>query len=157
MASANPILLHLDQFTLGTHTLEYKLDDQFFAELEQDEVLGGTCTVAATLLADETTFKLKFQVEGEVQVTCDRCLDPMTIVVDPFEESFLLKLAHEDGEDDEAIYVNQEHPDFDLGWLIYETIAVRLPVVHSHLEGECNAEMASLLQAHLCTDLHDEE
>lgn len=153
MTDNNHIVLALDKYALGTYSEDYILDDTYFAALEQDEILGGQCTAHVEMVVREESFALHLEVNGTVQVTCDRCLDPMDCDVEPFEEDFLLKLAQEDGEDDDAIYVNREHPDFHLGWLLYEVIAVRLPVVHSHQSGECNAQMEALLQSHLCTDL----
>lgn len=156
MTEQNSIFINLDELTLGQHQFDYQLDNAFFEGLEQDEVIGGNCHAQVSIVAREASFSLGLHIEGQVAVTCDRCLDPMQIELDEIEDNFLVKLAREDGEDDEAIYVNQEQPMLNIGWLLYEEIAVSLPVVHSHQPGECNPEMESLLQAHLCTDLADE-
>jgi uncharacterized metal-binding protein YceD (DUF177 family) len=81
-------------------------------------------------------------IVGQVQVTCDRCLDSMDVDVDIYEEEMEL-------EDDPK--------QLDLAWLAYELIIVNLPLVHSHQDGGCNPEMDALLQDHLCTALDDEE
>ena len=145
MAQTKDILLDLGTLALGQHVLEYTLDDAFFAGLDQDEILGGECKATVEVNARETGASLHISITGVARVTCDRCLDPMDVELEPIEDRELLKLAEEDGEDDHAIYVAESHPVFDLGWLLYELIAVRLPVVHSHAEGQCNAEMAAIL------------
>ena len=130
---------------MGQQVREFALDDAFFAGLEQDEILGGQCQVKVAINAREQSASLRISIAGTVKVTCDRCLDPMEIVLEPIEDEVLLKLAPEDGEDDEAIYVAESKPVYNLGWLLYEMIAVSLPVVHSHEDGKCNPEMAAIL------------
>jgi len=138
-------MLDLGTLALGQHVLEYTLDDAFFAALDQDEILGGDCKAVINVNAHETSASLHIAISGTAKVTCDRCLDPMDILLEPIEEQVLLKLAPEAGEDDNAIYVAENEPVFDLGWLLYELIAVSLPVVHSHEEGLCNPEMQAIL------------
>ena len=138
-------MLDLSTLALGQQVLEYTLDDAFFAGLDQDEILGGKCKAIVDVNARETSVSLRIDITGVAKVTCDRCLDPMEVELEPIEDEEVLKLAAEDGEDDNAIYVAESHPIFDLGWLLYELIAVRLPVVHSHKEGECNPAMAAIL------------
>ena len=145
MAKKADIKLNLSTEPLGQHVREYALDDAFFASLDQDEILGGACKATVDMTVRETGASLHVSVSGTVKVICDRCLDPMDVALEPFEDEVLLKLAPEAGEDDNAIYVAESDPVFDLGWLLYELIAVRLPVVHSHAEGECNPEMEAIL------------
>ena len=146
MENRHEIALDLGTLAMGQQIREYVLDDAFFAALDQDEILGGQCKATVDILARPESASLRIAVTGVAKVVCDRCLDPMEVQLEPFEESVLLKLAPEAGEDDEAIYVAENKPVFDLGWLLYELIAVRLPVVHCHPEGQCNPEMAVLLE-----------
>ena len=145
MGKTNDILLNLSTTPLGQHVQEYALDNAFFSGLEQDEILGGQCKANVELTVREASTTVHLHITGTVKVTCDRCLDPMEIVLEPIEDEVLLKLAPEDGEDDEAIYVAESKPVYNLGWLLYEMIAVSLPVVHSHEDGKCNPEMAAIL------------
>ena len=148
----NSINIDLGTLSVGRHIFEYQLDDVFFKGLDQGEILGGCCAAKVEMLARETSFSLHFTITGSVVVTCDRCLDPVEIHLEPINDSCLIKLAEEDGEDDEAVYVNEQHPIFNLGWMMYEMIAVSLPVVHTHEAGKCNPEMERILQAHLAED-----
>ena len=152
MTKQKAIHIDLGMLALGEHSFEYQLDNTFFEALEQNEILGGKCLAKVDALVRETGCMLHIHVSGTVEVTCDRCLDPMEIQFEPVDEKCLLKLADEDGEDDNAIYVNRERPVFDLGWLLYELIAVHLPVIHAHEPGECNPEMEKLLQEHLAEE-----
>lgn len=131
----------LDRLEVGKHTWEYELDDAFFRSIEKTELLGGKVQAVAELNLGEESFSLVVSVRGTVQVTCDRCLDPMDIAVDTREE----------------LEMEEDTRELDLNWLAYELIIVHLPLVHSHREGGCNPEMAALLQNHLCCALEDPE
>lgn len=156
MSSNETIYIDLGKLSQGRHEMEYQLDDAFFEKLDQEEVLGGDVLAKLSVNADVDTFQLHFSVKGNVNVTCDRCLDPVTEQVEA-EDDLLIKLANEDGEDDDCVYLNAERPLFNLGWLFYEVVSVSLPIVCRHQPGECNPEMEKLLQAHLCTTIEDEE
>lgn len=155
MATNLPLNIDLGALTAGRHDFEYKLDDAFFKSLDQDVVLGGDADAKVNIVAHEDTFQVHLEVAGEVSVTCDRCLDPVSEPVEA-EDDLLIKLAAHDGEDDDCVYIDMTHPLFDLGWLLYEEIAVSLPIVSRHQPGECNPQMEELLQAHLCTTIEDD-
>ena len=104
-------------------------------------MLGGNVQAKAELALREQDFDLRIKVSGVVQVTCDRCLDPMDVAVD----------AEDDMEMDEGTEM------LDLEWLAYELVIVNLPLVHSHQPGGCNPMMDALLQDHLCTTPEDED
>ena len=128
--------IELDKLEIGTHTFEFQLDDNYFHAVEKTEVLSGNINAKAVLNLRQADYDLTMQVNGVVQVTCDRCLDPMDIEV---------------GEE-EPVETDETERILDLDWLAYEMIIVHLPLVHSHQDGGCNPEMAALLQNHLCTD-----
>ena len=142
MAGEKTHITTLDSLELGCHVYDFQLDSTYFSEIEKTELLGGDVQVSASLTLREFDFDLCIQVQGEVEVTCDRCLDAMTVDVDVEECEW-------DWEED----VKQ----LDLEWLAYELIIVNLPLVHSHQEGGCNPQMDALLQDHLCADVEDEE
>ena len=146
MNKTTDILLDLSRLTPGVQTLSFHLDNAFFQGLDQDDILGGNAQAEVQVTARADSANLEIKISGSVQVTCDRCLDPMDLELEPIVENQLLKLADEDGEDDNAIYVSEDHPQFNLGWLLYEIIDVNLPVVHSHPEGQCNPEMQAILR-----------
>lgn len=151
-------MLNIDFLTLslGRHGFEYKLDDAFFEALDQNEVLGGNVDAKVGIVVNEQSFQLHLELKGSVNVTCDRCLDPVSEPIET-EDDILVKLAAEDGEDETCIYLQETHPVLDLGWLLYEEISVSLPIVSRHQPGECNPQMEELLQAHLCTTIEDDE
>jgi uncharacterized metal-binding protein YceD (DUF177 family) len=135
-------IVALDSLELGVHVFDFQLDNAYFGEIENSELLSGEVKVSAQLNLRQYDFDLTMEVKGLVQVTCDRCLDAMDVAIDARET---------DWEWDEQPKL------IDLSWLAYELIIVNLPLVHSHQEGGCNPEMDALLQNHLCTEVEDQE
>jgi uncharacterized metal-binding protein YceD (DUF177 family) len=142
MSEKTAHIVLLDKLELGDHLFDFQLDNSYFSTIENSELLGGTVDVKVRLILHEEDFAVDMDIVGQVQVTCDRCLDSMDVDVDIYEEEMEL-------EDDPK--------QLDLAWLAYELIIVNLPLVHSHQDGGCNPEMDALLQDHLCTALDDEE
>jgi uncharacterized metal-binding protein YceD (DUF177 family) len=142
MSEKTAHIVLLDKLELGEHLFDFQLDNSYFSTIENSELLGGTVDVKVRLILHEEDFSVDMDIVGQVQVTCDRCLDSMDVDVDIYEEEMEL-------EDDPK--------QLDLAWLAYELIIVNLPLVHSHQDGGCNPEMDALLQDHLCTALDDEE
>ncbi|MGN1239834.1 MAG: YceD family protein [Paludibacteraceae bacterium] len=141
MATQNPHIIELSKLEIGNYSFDYELDSEYFQSVEKSEVLSGHVQAKAELALRERDFDLRIKVGGTVQVTCDRCLDPMDLAVD----------AEEDMELDEGTET------IDLEWLAYELVIVNLPLVHSHQPGGCNPQMDALLQDHLCTMPEDED
>ncbi|MBQ5388572.1 MAG: hypothetical protein IIU55_05820 [Paludibacteraceae bacterium] len=142
MNAATAHIVQLDKLEVGEHLFDIQLDSSYLSSVEHTELLGGTVDVKARLILHENDFSLDMDIVGQVQVTCDRCLDAMHVDVDIYEEE---------------IELDDDTQQLDLAWLAYELIIVNLPLVHSHQDGGCNPEMDALLQDHLCTALADEE
>ncbi|MBR1922858.1 MAG: hypothetical protein IJ838_03810 [Paludibacteraceae bacterium] len=134
--------IEINRLKAGSYEFEFELEDAYFRSVELSEILGGRVQVHAVLrvrepMRDEVNISLKLSVKGDVQLVCDRCLDPVTLAVEAEEES--------DSED----LLEQNEQTLNLRWLAYELIVVNLPLVHRHPEGGCNPQMAALLRNHL--------
>lgn len=136
MSQTQEHIIELDALEIGQHSYTFQLDNRYFSTIEKTELLGGNVTVHAQLDLRVDDYDLTLTIYGTVQVTCDRCLDPMDVVVDNTEDMAPLL---------------EDVQTLDLDWLAYEQIIVNLPLVHCHPEGGCNPEMAALLQNHLCS------
>ena len=141
MSEKTAHIVLLDKLEIGEHLFDFQLDNSYFSTIENSELLGGTVDVKVRLILHEEDFAVDMDIVGQVQVTCDRCLDSMDVDVDIYEEKLELE---------------EETKQLDLAWLAYELIIVNLPLVHSHQDGGCNPDMDALLQNHLCTALDEE-
>lgn len=141
MSNKTAHIVLLDQLEIGEQLFDFQLDREYFTTIENTELLGGAVDVKVRLILREDDFAVDMDIVGQVQVTCDRCLDAMNVDVDIYEEEMELE---------------EDVKQLDLAWLAYELIIVNLPLVHSHQDGGCNPDMDALLQNHLCTALDDD-
>ncbi len=141
MSDKTAHIVLLDQLEIGEHLFDFQLDREYLTTIDNTELLGGAVDVKVRLILREDDFMVDMDIVGQVQVTCDRCLDAMNVDVDIYEEEMELE---------------EDVKQLDLAWLAYELIIVNLPLVHSHQDGGCNPDMDALLQNHLCTALNDD-
>jgi len=150
MSMESHYTIDLKRLKIGTHEFEVTLDDGFFKELEKTEVLGGKVEAKIVLNLREEDYWLTVAVHGTVFVTCDRCLDPMSLEIDASETSSPNdEMSANESLNDEPKASNDV---LDLTWLAYEIVSINIPVVHCHQAGECNKQMELLLQDHLCDE-----
>ena len=142
MSEKSHYIIDLSRLSIGTHSFDIQLDNDFFASLEKSEILSGTVAAKATLNLREEDYQLNIAVQGTVFVVCDRCLDPMPIDIDA---------------KDEMIATESLNDELDLTWLAYEIVSINIPLVHSHQAGECNKQMELLLHDHLCAETEPDE
>lgn len=155
MSMESHYTIDLKRLKIGTHEFEVTLDDGFFKELEKTEVLGGKVEARIVLNLREEDYWLTIAVHGTVFVTCDRCLDPMSLEIDASETSSPNdEMSANESLNDEPKASNDV---LDLTWLAYEIVSINIPVVHCHQAGECNKQMELLLQDHLCDEPEPEE
>ena len=62
---------------IGTQDFEYVLDNEFFKNIEGEDVQKGKVKVKLTVKRTAASFELDFDLEGVIQIPCDRCLDDM--------------------------------------------------------------------------------
>lgn len=129
---------------------EFKLDNQFFADIDAPEVSKGKVGVTLNVkkLAAGNAFELSFVMEGTVQVPCDRCLDDMDVEIST-SDKVMVKLGTDYADDGEWVVVPEEEGEINVAWFMYEFIALAVPMKHVHAPGKCNKAMAGKLSKHL--------
>lgn len=143
----------------GKHVYDYQLDDSFFALLkdEESDLKKGKLNVKVDLKRNTTTFDLNFDIQGQVFVPCDRCLDDMAMDVST-KNHLIVKFGHEYAEEsDEIMTIPEEEGEINIAWFLYEFIVLSLPMKKVHPAGECNKTMASKLKRHKVTSANDED
>lgn len=135
---------------------EYALTNQFFTDINAPEIQKGNLKVSLSVKESMGIYILNFHIEGNVVVSCDRCLDDLTLPVNT-DETLKVKLGSEYADDDEIVIVPEEEGYINIAWFIYEFVALSLPMKHVHAPGECNQAMAEALSRHLATNVTEEE
>ena len=130
---------------IGTHTFEYRLGKEFFAEMESSDILDADLDVNLTVVHKSDVYDMTFDITGEITLECDRCLDEMQQPVD-VEYHIVVKYGEEYCDDsDDVIEIPENENYFNVASLIYDTVSLEIPIMHVHPEGECNQEMDAML------------
>ena len=133
--------------SIGTHHFEFEVDVRFFDAFEGSEIHRGHASVSVELVKTERLLTLDFTIDGEAEVTCDRCLDDMELPIEA-QERMEAKFGEESSEDDACVTVAEDEGILDVAWLIYELTALAIPVRHVHAPGKCNPAMIRVLEEH---------
>ncbi len=149
--------LPLKTLSVGEHTFHYKLDNDFFSAVEGPEISEGDVDVELHVIKNNLNVDLTFFLEGTIQVNCNRCLEPMPMEIDS-EEHLIVKFGENYSEEsDELIVISEDEGTLNIAWLMYEFLALAIPIAHSHQEGECNEEMINAYKRVRVRSLGDDD
>ena len=146
MCSLETFKIDLKGMKTDEQCLEFDLDDDFFKTLNTSEVNRGALHVSVSIRKMTGFYELLFHTEGTVIVPCDLCLDDMEQPINT-DNRLLAKLGTETNtEDDDVVIVDENEGILDTAWLIYEFIALAIPIKHVHAPGKCNSAMTQKLE-----------
>lgn len=147
MEKNKEFLILVSGLALGSHTYQFEINDDFFADREYSEIQHGKVAVKLDIDRQETLMVLHFGIAGAVRVTCDRCADEFDLPMRD-EREFFLKLGTENAqESDDVEVISADQADFDISSLVYEFIILAVPMHRVHPEGQCNPEVMAVLMA----------
>ncbi len=140
----------------SSNEISYILDDDYFKSLEDAQIQHGKVNAAMLIRkVSDGEFTLTMSIEGSVTVQCDRCLDDMQQPVKG-ESSYIVKFGETPDITDDVIIVDENKGILDTAWLIYEAIALAVPIKHVHAPGKCNDAMTRKLEELSATRSGDE-
>ena len=140
----------------GIHYFEYFIDNKFFINYEGDQDFSN-CKANIKLELDKKSgfMFLKFDVDGTVDVNCDRCGNPLTLQLwDEFKVMVKLvdnpEAMNEQEEDPDVFYINRNESYLHLADLIYEFISLSIPLqkkcaVDEMGNSQCNQKVLAKL------------
>lgn len=137
-----------------TSSYSWTVGQDFFEAVQAEEVHKGSVNVELTLTRESGLFHLAFNLRGYVIVTCDRCLDDMSLDIDTNGE-IKVRLGDDFADDGDIIVVPQKDGSINVAWYIYEFIALAIPIKHVHAPGKCNKGMMEKLEGHLVGEDED--
>lgn len=149
MGKSDTYTIDLKAMAHPVEEFHYTLSDRFFSDIEAPDVHHGNLESRVVVhKLGHDGFEVSFFTEGTVVVTCDRCLGDMDQPIKA-EGHTKVKFGEEySDEDDELITVPERDGRIDMGWLIYESIVLAIPIKHVHASGECDSAMMACLQEH---------
>lgn len=114
------------------HTFDFQLDDSFFGQYGTEFISSGRLAAVITLDKHETFIEADFSIKGTVRLTCDRSLETFDEALD-IRKKVMFKYGEVPGEiSDEIIIIARDETSLELGQLMYEFIAVAIPIKKLH-------------------------
>ncbi len=141
MGSLNSCTIAYKSLGAGLFDYSFTIDNEFFSRFENSEIIAGNCSVEVQLQRGETMLEVDVEIDGEVIVACDRCLEDCPVAVD-YQGRLIVKFSAEvDDYDGEILWLSPLESEVDLSQYIYESVVLSLPYQRVHAEGECKQEM----------------
>jgi uncharacterized protein len=137
----------------GTYHFTFEIEDRFFACFKKSEIQRGLLFAEVELVKEERLATLNIEINGEVSVLCDRCLEDLMYPLH-FSGSLYIKEEEEIAEKSEkVIKIEAEESHINLAQYFYESIHLSLPLKRTHPEDEkgnstCNQEMIDRIRQH---------
>lgn len=140
--------LQLKSLPEGEHKFQFKMGKPFFVNMENTEIHDADLTADLTLVHRNGIYDLSFDVNGDVVVLCDRCLDDLHF---PIETGYHIVVRYGDkynDESDEFLEIPESDNYLNVAYMLYDTVALAIPIKHVHPLGKCNRQMSALLKKH---------
>ncbi|MCY1519724.1 Large ribosomal RNA subunit accumulation protein YceD [compost metagenome] len=134
---------------LGNHQFDFEIDKGFFDAFEYSLVKDGKLKASVDLDKQETMLILHFNIEGTIQLGCDKCLAEFAQPLE-IKERQIVKFAEDNLESDdlEIIMLNRKESELDVSELIYEYITVAVPYINKceQVGQACDQAMIATLE-----------
>jgi len=140
----------------GVHEFSYEITDKFFDDFQQQDFRNCNARVRLTLDKKNGFMLLKFELGGQLEVTCDRCnnslpielWDEFNIIVKMVDEADLM---NQQGDDPDVYYINRNESHITVENWIYEFINLSIPMHktcnYENMDGPyCNTEAKEMLK-----------
>ena len=140
--------LPLKTMAPGEHDYEYHLTKTFFTNMESEDVHDADLTVHLTVTLKNDVYSLDFAIAGTVTLVCDRCLDDLEF---PIDANYSIDVKYGDRYNDDSdtlLEIPQSDTDLNVAYMIYDTVALAIPIKHVHPMGKCNRAMSAMLKKH---------
>jgi uncharacterized metal-binding protein YceD (DUF177 family) len=140
--------LPLKSLGQGEHLFDYHLDKQFFTDMESADIHGANLDVKLSVNYKGDVYDLNFHIKGEIVLLCDRCLDDLHFPIDATYH-IMVKYGDKYNDDSDVLLEIPETDNYlNVAYMIYDTVALEIPIKHVHPTGQCNRAMSAILHKH---------
>lgn len=140
----------------GEHEYEFALDKTFFDNMECEGIHGSTLKAHVMVTYKHDLYDIKMDVQGQLILTCDRCLDELPWDVDAHYE-VTVKYGDDYNEDDDQLTIPYEDATLNIAYMLKDTAVLAIPMKHVHPMGKCNRAMTAKLRQCRVKDADDED
>ena len=139
------LIIPLNGLAAGKNEFTVHAGKDFFEAFENEEILDADLQIRILVEKSGRYIGVDCDIEGEVTVECDRCLELLRMPIDE-QVRLSVKFGEEEssemGQDSEreVIFVKDDDAELDMSQIIYDYACLALPMQRMHDEGECNPE-----------------
>lgn len=140
--------LQLKTLPQGEHSFEYRLGKQFFVNMESADIHDADLHVGLSVVVKADVYQLHFTISGTITLLCDRCLDSLLW---PIDTTYDINVKFGDDYNDEAddfLVIPFSNNYLNVAYMLYDTVALAIPIKHVHAPGKCNRQMTAMLRKH---------
>ena len=116
----------------GSHNFHFDLNSSFLAEFSTAIFDRPNVAVDVRLSLSELMIKTQVTVKGTVELICDRSDEVFDFKIDELVEHYFNFGEEEKELTDELEVINKERVEIDLDQLVYDTLALAVPVKKLH-------------------------
>ncbi len=132
----------------GVHVFEYRIEDKFFKDYDEQDFTECAVNVKLSLDKKQGFFQLKFDIDGSVNVLCDKCgniisknlWDEFDIIVKMVTDH---ELMNEQEEDPDIYYISHTESHLNIGDWIFEFVNLSIPLQKRCKEEEFGGELCN--------------
>ncbi len=116
--------------------------------MESPDIHDADLQVHLTVTHKRGLYSLAFHITGTITLICDRCLDDLVL---PVETDYDINVKY--GEDyndesDDLLVIPESDNYLNVAYMLYDTVALTIPMKHVHPLGKCNRQMSQMLKKH---------
>ena len=142
----------LNGLKVGRSSFEFHSGKEFFQSFENAEILDADLTVGVTIEKSNAYIGVDLDIQGWVEVTCDRCLAALRLGV-AASPALSVKFGEQDSAatedlwegEREILFLPESDTDLDLSQVVYDYVCISLPLKRVHAEGECDPDTVKYL------------
>lgn len=135
----------------GNHQFNFEIGKTFFEQLDYSEVQNGRLTVNVDFEKKATMLIVNFDIDGQVELMCDKCTDDFNLPI-AGQEELIYKFGEGESNDEKILIIPEHEIEIDLSHPIYELTSIVIPSKRVHPEGECNQEMLEAMDNYLMVE-----
>lgn len=140
--------LTLQSLPAGKHRQEFHLGKEFFVNMENTDIRDADLNVVLDIDHNHGVYDMTFTITGTVTLLCDRCLDNLVMDIDTAYHIIVEYGDAYNDESDDILIIPRSDSSLNVAYMIYDTVALAIPIKHVHTLGKCNRAMSSLLRKH---------
>jgi uncharacterized metal-binding protein YceD (DUF177 family) len=140
--------IQLKSLPEGTHQYDFHLGKKFFENMESADIHDADLHVGLAVTCKRDIYTLDFTITGTITLICDRCLDDLVM---PVDTTYHINVKYGDDYNDEAddmLVIPESDNYLNVAYMLYDTVALTIPMKHVHPMGKCNRQMSQMLRKH---------